>query len=98
MDAPSRPAWWASLMKRPLLLGLLLYFVLLSIQYGIKAASGDGTSSAIVRWREQLLKFQDGEDIFDTTVYPNPPIMALILSPIAIRSDHVGMPPWVARR
>jgi hypothetical protein len=96
MDASSRPAWWASLMKRPLLLGLLLYFVLLSIQYGIKAAGGDGTNSAIMRWREQLLKFQDGEDIFDTTVYPNPPIMALILSPIATWTDHVGPPPWVA--
>jgi hypothetical protein len=96
MDAPSRPAWWTSLTRRPLLLGLLLYFVLLSIQYGIKAASGDGTNSAIMRWRQQLLQFQDGEDIFDKTVYPNPPIMALILTPIATWTDHVGLPPWVA--
>src|SRR5947209_3530996 len=96
MDAPSRPAWWTCLTARPLLLGLLLYFVLLSIQYGMKAASGDGTSSAIMRWREQLLKFQDGEDIFDKSVYPNPPIMALILTPIATWTDHVGLPPFVA--
>ncbi len=96
MDAPSRSAWWTRLTARPLLLGLAVYFVLLSVQYGLKAAKGDGTNSAIMRWREQLLKFQDGEDIFEKNAYPNPPIMALILTPVVTWTDAVGVPPFFA--
>ncbi len=97
MDAPSRSTWWNRLTARPLLLGLLLYFVLLSIQYGFKAAKGDGTNSAIMRWRQQLLDMQEGQDIFDEAhAYPNPPIMALILSPVVTWTDAAGLPPFVA--
>ena len=93
MEAPSRSSFWSTLAARPLLLGLLLYFVLLSIQCSFKWSDG---KSAILRWREQLLELADGEDICAKYVYPNPPIMAVILLPVVEWPDWVGLPPLAA--
>src|SRR5439155_23990989 len=45
--------------------------------------------SAILRWRAQLLELNQGDDIWETRAYPNPPIMALLLQPI------VQLPPML---
>lgn len=81
MDATTRSPVWARLTARPLLAALLVYFVVVSIPYGIKCLKDE--KSALVRWRSQLLAMvEDGENISDRHNYPNPPIMALILLPI----------------
>src|SRR5262245_57234947 len=79
-----RPLLAAGL-KRWFLILLLVLFAALSIQYTQKALDPRGTRSAILRWREQFQAWDGGEDIFNR--YPNPPIMALILKPLA------GLPP-----
>src|SRR5262249_41636819 len=73
-------------------LGLLLFFVGLSIQYGTKALDARSTSrSAFERWRNQILELDHGTDIYQSFNYPNPPIMALLLYPLALLP-----PPWGA--
>jgi hypothetical protein len=74
-----------------LLLGLLLFFVALSVQHAVKATAGDHRS-AILRWRQQILALQDGEDVYQRYAYPNPPIMALLLTPVAALPDWTGLP------
>src|SRR5439155_8047512 len=70
---------------------LLLLFVGLSIQYSLKVLDHRG---AVTRWREQLLNWQDGENIYDRFVYPNPPIMALLLLPLANLPPLAGALLW----
>jgi hypothetical protein len=38
--------------------------------------------SAFVRWQPQVLKFWDGENIYDKMYFPNPPIMPITLYPL----------------
>jgi len=74
--SPSRQRWF--------ILGLCLLFVGFSVQYGFKAR-GSGAHpnrSAILRWGEALQHVTD-EDIYQRYAYPNSPIMALILRPLA---------------
>jgi hypothetical protein len=81
--------------QRWFLLGLAALFVVLSIQYSVKA-SGHGeraNRSAIQRWREQLLHLGD-ENIYDQYNYPNPPIMAMLLQPIAHLPPFAGSLVW----
>jgi hypothetical protein len=86
MDALAKPANAAR--QRWFVVALLILFVGLSIQYSFKVATHQ---SAIVRWLAQLEKWDDsGEDIFEHFNYPNPPIMALILTPL------VHLPPLAA--
>jgi hypothetical protein len=59
---------------------LLLFFVGLSVQYSHKALAN---RSAIVRWQPQLVGLEAGEDISDRYAYPNPPMMAVLLLPLA---------------
>lgn len=96
MEVAARPSWWSRITERHLLAGLLVFFVLVSVQYGFKASSGDGSRSALLRWRQQLLSMQDGENIYEQNAYPNPPIMALMLAPIATWTDPLGLPPMYA--
>jgi hypothetical protein len=95
MDAtPSLPTNpWAS-RQRWFTLALLLLFVGLSVQYTCKVLDPRGTRSAILRWREQLQALDDGEDIYQRFVYPNPPIMALLLNPLADLPPLVGALLW----
>ncbi len=80
----------AVLLQRTFLLGLVVLVLVLSIQYGIKASEN---KSAIVRWRNQLLHLED-QDIYSHYAYPNPPIMALLLEPIANLPPTVGALLW----
>ena len=72
------------------LVALIALFLALSIQYGNKVRGG---GSAIMRWRNQLLDLGD-KDIYTSYAYPNPPIMALLLEPIANLPPLVGSLLW----
>jgi hypothetical protein len=71
-SAPSRSRWFA--------LALALFFVALSIPYGLKAWHN---RSAIQRWQPQISELGEGVDIAARYNYPNPPVMALLLYPLA---------------
>jgi alpha-1,2-mannosyltransferase len=75
---------FSSSRQRWFIFGLCLFFIALSIRYGLKACGSGGHPyrSAILRWRDPLLRLAD-EDIYQHFAYPNPPIMALILHPLA---------------
>jgi alpha-1,2-mannosyltransferase len=92
MDAHAPSFSSLRLSPRWLLGALLVFFVGLSVQYAVKASKGEHRS-AILRWREQILSLHEGEDIYDTFHYPNPPIMALILTPVAALPEWTGLPP-----
>src|SRR5262249_5315698 len=67
---------------------LLLFFCVLSLQYSCKALAPRADTrtanrSAILRWREQILDLANGADISLRYNSPNPPIMALLLYPLA---------------
>lgn len=84
MDAPPKPQ--SSSAERWFLAGLIALFAAVSVQYTAKVLTprnGETTRSAIVRWRDQLLQLDAGENIYERFTYPNPPIMALMLTPIA---------------
>jgi hypothetical protein len=59
---------------------LLTLFLGVSIQYSHKALAN---RSAILRWQPQLRGLEDGVNIAERYNYPNPPIMALLLFPLA---------------
>ena len=72
--------------ERLFLGGLLVLFVGVSVLYTLKTLDlrgGKQDRSAILRWREQLLRLDDGDNIYISKNYPNPPIMALLLRPLA---------------
>src|SRR5262245_63856871 len=72
----------------PIALTVLVLF--LSVQYAVKASAN---RSAILRWREQLHQL-GSEDIYQRYVYPNPPIMALLLEPLAQLPPLAGSLLW----
>jgi hypothetical protein len=69
--------------------------VVQSVQYGFKASGSSERvpGSAIRRWREQLRNLAN-EDIYQRYNYPNPPIMALLLEPIAHLPPLAGSLCW----
>jgi hypothetical protein len=76
---------------------LLAVFAAVSIQYTIKTLDlrgGKQDRSAILRWREQLLDLDGGKNIYATNNYPNPPIMALLLRPLADLPPLAGALVW----
>jgi hypothetical protein len=72
--------------------GLLLVFAPLAVQYFFKARDD---RSAFLRWRPQVLDIAR-VDIYERYTYPNPPIMALILWPLAQLPPLVGSFAWFA--
>jgi alpha-1,2-mannosyltransferase len=70
--APAGRRWFVA--------GLVLLFFALSIQYGFKAQHN---RSAFQRWQPQISDLGNGVDIAQRYNYPNPPIMALLLYPLA---------------
>jgi hypothetical protein len=69
---------------------VLVLFFAFSIQYTLKALEN---RSAILRWRDQLQHLAD-ENIYERYAYPNPPIMAMLLEPIASLPPLVGSLIW----
>jgi alpha-1,2-mannosyltransferase len=66
--------------QRVFLAGLLLLFLGVSVQYSFKVAKG---KSAFIRWAGLISSMEAGEDVHKNYNYPNPPIMALLLAPVA---------------
>jgi hypothetical protein len=105
MQTDSRQATPSSSRQRWFLAALLLLFIGQSIQYSFKI-SGESLRShpttgetdqphrgAITRWRESLQHLFD-DNIYDRFNYPNPPIMALLLTPIATLPPLAGALCW----
>jgi alpha-1,2-mannosyltransferase len=75
LSSPAPLSW-----QRGSTLALVLLFVVLGIPYAIKAGHN---GSAFQRWQPQISALGDGVDIAQRYNYPNPPIMALLLYPLA---------------
>ena len=73
---------------RKLLISLICVVIVAdAIAYAHKLFEG---RSAFLRWQPQILELMDGVDIFRAHAYPNPPIMALTLLPLAALPPKVG--------
>jgi hypothetical protein len=71
---------------------IVLGIVLLSgITYTHKALQN---RSAFLRWRDQILQLDDGVNIYERYQYPNPPIMAMLLTPLAQLPPLAGALLW----
>lgn len=89
MSAESAQRWFV--------VGLIVLFGAVSVQYTAKVLTprnGETTRSAIVRWREQLQGLDAGENIYARYTYPNPPVMALMLRPLADLPPLAGALTW----
>ncbi len=87
--------------RRTLFWVLLAAVVLVSaFRYAdkVRKPSRDGTQtkSAILRWRDQIEGLAKGEDIYAKYKYPNPPVQALILSPLVELDRLPGALLWFA--
>ncbi len=80
--------------QRWFLVALVLLFVGVGVQYTIKISGGNDHRSAFLRWRGQILDLDHGVRIYDEHNYPNPPIMALMLWPLAALPPLVGAHAW----
>src|SRR5262249_7033679 len=83
--------------RGPSVVGRMLLFAAASAQYTAKVLDlrdGRQDRSAILRWREQLLQLDSGENIYQRFTYPNPPIMALMLRPLAELPPLAGALVW----
>src|SRR4051794_20531865 len=89
---PSLPLPRHSLAGRWFLAALVLLFLALSVRYSIKALGGGG---AFDRWRPNIQEM-DEKDISREFNYPNPPVMAVILEPLALLPPVVGALAWFA--
>lgn len=56
--------------------------------------TGEQSRTAFLRWRPQILALESGSDIYRAFNYPNPPIMALILKPLAKLPPLTGVAAW----
>lgn len=78
--APFRSTASQSTASRWFLAGLVLFFAILAGVYFAKI-NGNMKRSAFLRWQNQVADLWQGVDIWDQHNYPNPPIMAVILTP-----------------
>jgi alpha-1,2-mannosyltransferase len=92
MQAVSSSTWIALIQRRWLLVALLVFFAVCSLKYGDKVldTTERENRSAFLRWREQILEMDQGVDIWEKYNYPNPPIMVLLLQPLALLPALVG--------
>src|SRR5262245_11059945 len=74
-----------ALLPRAYWLALLAIFIFFGVGYTMKAMRD---RSAFVRWRQQILSLED-TNIYEQFQYPNPPIMALLLRPLALAEPPV---------
>ena len=77
---PTLPLWMVA--------AFLLFCVALSVQHAVKG------HSAVERWRSQIQDLEEGKDIYRLHNYPNPPIMALILTPVEWLPPLAGALVW----
>ena len=81
----------ASRLERWLLAAVAVLVVAVGVRAGLKAAD---ERSAFCRWRGQLLAMSAGKDISREFNYPNPPIMAVLLEPLAHLPPLAGSLAW----
>lgn len=77
--------------QRLFALGVLLLLLIVTVRHAVKVQEG---RSAFLRWRSQLLHLDDGVDLSARFNYPNPPIMAVLLEPLARLPPRVGAHLW----
>jgi hypothetical protein len=95
MDELPVPAAPAGKPRRWLIVGLGLFFIALSGQYAWKVRGADRDSrSAFLRWRPQILDLAAGINVYERHNYPNPPIMGLLLAPLAQLPPMTGSLAW----
>lgn len=93
MSIQSLPA--PTLQRRWMVLGAAILLAVIAINYFFKITTDErSTRSAIQRWQSQLQAMDDGENIWAKHIYPNPPIMALILEPLSELPSVVGAMTW----
>ena len=82
--------------QRWFLLGLCVFFLAINVVYVLKIAHSERSESrsAFQRWRMQILELSEGENIWAKHVYPNPPIMALVLMPLMQLPPFIGALAW----
>ena len=68
----------------------ITFGVTVAITAGVYALKASEERSAIIRWLHQVEELQDGVNIWDTYMFPNPPIFPLTLYPLT------AMPPLAA--
>jgi hypothetical protein len=86
-----------SVSQRGFLIALLALVFAVSVQYTLKVfdlRDGRQDRSAILRWRDQLQHLDGGENIYQRFNYPNPPIMAILLRPLAALPPLAGALCW----
>jgi hypothetical protein len=69
----------------------MVFFLALGIRYSTKVQEN---RSAFMRWRTQVLDMGHGVDISRVHNYPNPPVMAVILEPLAKLPPLAGALAW----
>jgi alpha-1,2-mannosyltransferase len=74
-------------------LGLVLLLLVVGWKYHLKV---NAQRSAFCRWRNQILELQQGTDLSARFNYPNPPIMAVLLEPLARLPLREGALTWFA--
>lgn len=81
--------------QRWVLFGLVVFFLAIFLQFFLKVHRHEGDPrSAFKRWAPQILEVDQGVDIWHKHIYPNPPIMVLILKPLAHLSPAAGSLAW----
>jgi hypothetical protein len=83
---------WDPRLRAATALALAVVAVATAITYQRKIEDG---KTAFVRWRPQILALVAGEDVYapshERPPYPNPPVMGLLLYPLAVLPVEVGV-------
>jgi alpha-1,2-mannosyltransferase len=77
--------------QRWFVLGLLLFFVAVSVQYSVKTRRD--YASAIQRWHDPIRSLDQGTNIWKELTHPNTPFMAMLLRPLThlpARAEALG--------
>ncbi len=81
----------ARLFRHAVWIGWLMISIVAAFYYVKKAEDGQ---SAFIRWRPQVLLLISGVNIYDTKMFPNPPIMPLTLYPLMSLPPVAGALCW----
>jgi hypothetical protein len=75
---------------------LCLFFLAINVTYVLKIAHSDRSESrsAFQRWGSQIRELAAGENIWTKHIYPNPPMMAVLLMPLMFLPPFVGALAW----
>lgn len=77
--------------RRAVWIAALITTIGAALVYADKAAED---RSAFVRWRHQVLQFWDGVNIYDTMMFPNPPIFPITIYPLTTLPPVTGALCW----